>query len=250
MTSTLVNQEFDSSKARAVIARAFRVRSRRAFSLVEVVLVVVIVGILAAIAVPRFANSNALYRAEIAAKRVEADIHLAQDLARSLSAQHNVNFRAGSTAYVVEPASTDATPLGAAQTGARVTDLDVAPFKSRVMKANFGGSTTLSFDAYGTPIAPGHVVVYANDWGALIRVGEGLGVVDITMFKVRTPPVAVTTEAGAMDLVTRTLSPTPTKALIDRTKSLGGEAVADALEVVTPGAGDEVAVDDVKVIGP
>lgn len=248
MTSALVNSN-DSCKARAITARAFGHCTRSAFTLIEVVMVVVTISILAAIAVPRFADSNALYRAETAAKRVEADIHLAQDLARSLSAKHNVTFRAGATAYVVEPSSTDATPLGAAQSGARVTDLDVAPFKSRVMKANFGGSATLAFDAFGSPTAAGHVIVYANDWGALLRVGEGLGVVDITMFRVRNPPVAVTSEAGAMDLVTRTLSPTPTKALVDRTKSMGGETVADALEVVTPGAGAEVAVDEVKVIG-
>lgn len=250
MTSSLVNSHVDSSKARAVMARAFVVRVRRAFSLIEVSMVVVVVGILAAIAIPRFADSNDLYRAETAAKRVQADIQLAQDLARSLSAQHNIAFRAGSTAYVVEPASSDATPMGAAQSGARITNLDVAPFKSRVMKANFGGNTTLSFDAYGAPIAPGHVVVYASNWGALIRVGGGLGVVDITMFRVRNPPVAVTSEAGPMDLVTRTLAPVPTKTLVDRTKSLGGETVADALEVVTPGAGEEVIVINPKVIGP
>lgn len=250
MTSAHTNSTADSSKARAVMARAFRVRSRGAFSLVEVVLVVVIVGILAAIAVPRLADSNALYRVETAAKRVEADIHLAQDLARSLSSQHNLVFRAGSTAYVIEPASADASPLEAAQTGARITDLDVAPFKARVMKANFGGSDTLSFDAFGTPLASGHVVVYANNWGALIRVGDGLGVVSITMFRVPSPPVAITTEAGAMDTITRTLSPTPTRALVDRTKTLGGGTVADAIEVVSPGAGNEVDVDDTKVIGP
>ncbi len=250
MTSAHTNSCVDSSKARAVMARAFRVRSRRAFSLVEVVLVVVIVGILAAIAVPRFADSNALYRVETAAKRVEADIHLAQDLARSLSASHNVTFRAGSTAYIIEPTSSGATPMGASQSGARITDLDVSPFKSRVMRASFGGSTTLAFDAYGAPVAPGFVVVYAANWGALVRVGAGLGVVDITMFRVPSPPVSITSEVGAMDTITRTLAPTTTKPLVDRTTTLGGGTVADAIEVVTPGAGSEVTISDPKVIGP
>lgn len=250
MISRHVNSNVESSKARAIMARAFGIHARRAFSLVEVSMVVVTIGIIAAIAVPRFADSNSLYRAETAAKRVEADIHLAQDLARSLSAQHNVVFRGGSTAYVIEPASADAAPLGAARTGARVTKLDVAPFDARVMKVSFGGSNTLSFDAFGTPVASGHVVVYADIWGALIRVGDGLGVVDITMFRVPSPPVAVTTEVGPMDTITRTLSPTPTKALVDRTKSLGGETVVDALEVVTPGEGDVIEVSDPKVIGP
>src|SRR2546423_11308670 len=50
---------------------------RRAFSLIEMVLVLAILAMVSAIAVPRYAGSIARYRAETAARRVAADLALA-----------------------------------------------------------------------------------------------------------------------------------------------------------------------------
>jgi prepilin-type N-terminal cleavage/methylation domain-containing protein len=244
MTSHRVDTFDHSRKARVSTTRALRLHpSKRGFSLIELCCVILIVGVLAAIAIPKFSDSNALYRAEVAAKRVESDIHLAQDLARTLSLSHNAVFKPGATRYVVEPGSTDASPMHIAQSGARLSDLGAEPFKARVMKARFGSGSTLTFDAFGAPASGGHVVVYAGDWGALVRVGAGLGKTDITMFRVSHPPAVIVSEVGPMDTGTRTANPMPTTNLVERTVSLGGRVEITALEVATPGEGATAIVD-------
>lgn len=252
MASHRVHIPRSSRKARVAQTRAlpFPRILRRAFSLIEVSCVVLVIGIVAAIGIPRFADSNSQYRIETAAKRIQADIAMAQDLARSLSISHNAVFKPGSTAYVIEPASTDPTPMEIAQSGARVTDLSMSPFNCRVMKAKFGTDSTLTFDAFGTPVAGGHLVIYANNWGALIRVSEGVGRVDITLFRVSSPPVAVVAVTGPMDVVTRSAKPEPTVDLVERTRTLGGGTEITALNVMTVGVGTEAEVDRTTVIDP
>lgn len=244
-----------SPEARATLARASRVparpaAARRAFTLIELSTVVLVVGILAVIAIPRFADSNSQYRAETAAKRVQADMHLARDLARSLSLAHNTIFKPGSTSYIVEPASAVTTPLEIANTGARVTNLAVHPFNSRIMKASFGGISTLTFNAFGSPVNAGHVVLYANDWGAIVRVAKESGQVDINLFRVSNVPVSVLAEVGAMDAITRTTSPNPTKPLFVPTAGARAGVAVEAVDVLTPGSGGQAAVDTSTRIGP
>ena len=250
MASRLVNVPDYSCKARVNPTRALRFSSnlRRAFTLIELSCVILVMGIVAAIAIPKYADSNTLYRVEIAAKRVQADIQMAQDLARTLSLSHQAVFKPGSCAYVIEPSSSDPTPMEIASSGARITDLSQSPFGVRVMKAKFGAGSTLTIDAFGAPLNAGHLVLYANDWGALLRVGAGLGRVDITMFRLSSPPFSVTTEVGPMDIITRTLAPVATADLEERFVSVKPGITITAVDVLSPDAGIEAPVDRTTAI--
>lgn len=241
-----VTQVQDSHEARATFARAlcpFERSSRRGVTLLEVCCVVVIIGVVAAIALPRFADSNTQYRVETAARRLQSDIQFAQDQSRALSMAHDVIFREGSAGYVVEPVSSAKTWLEVAATGSRGTDLSVEPFRSRIMKASFGGSTTLRFDGRGTPTSGGHVVVYNGDWAALLRVAAETAESRLTMFRVSFPPAAVLSVTGPMDVVTRTTNPTATRPELDAVAEDAKGIDLSAVEVLTPGSGEVVEID-------
>ncbi|MFN7613934.1 MAG: Tfp pilus assembly protein FimT/FimU, partial [Phycisphaerae bacterium] len=55
----------------------------RAFSMIELVIVLVIVGVTAAIAVPRYVNSVQRTKVDGAARRIAADIERLRDRARA-----------------------------------------------------------------------------------------------------------------------------------------------------------------------
>src|SRR5437763_15457801 len=72
---------------------------RGAFSLIELMLVIGILAVVSAMALPRYANSLHAYRATMAAKRIASDLQLAQFRARSLSTTRTVSFTASSSSY-------------------------------------------------------------------------------------------------------------------------------------------------------
>ena len=65
---------------------------RRAFSLLELIIVLAIVAMMAAIAVPRFGSSYARYRADGAARQIAATLNLVQSDASISSSARRVEF--------------------------------------------------------------------------------------------------------------------------------------------------------------
>lgn len=105
-------------------------RARRAFSFLELVVVLALVGVMAIIAVPRIAGAQARYEAETGARQLAADLRDAQALARSTSSSWRVVLEPDGTGYTVEvvPAQTSLDPT-------RVTASDSAAALSTALSS-------------------------------------------------------------------------------------------------------------------
>jgi len=127
------------------------------FSLLELVLVIGIITVAAGMAAPRFANATMRYRVEMTARRIAADLSLAQSWAKTSSKSQTVAFDLAGAKYRM--------------TGIRTLDnrssnyevnLRGDPHLVTLVSASFGGDPNVIFDAYGAPDSGGTVVIQAN----------------------------------------------------------------------------------------
>jgi prepilin-type N-terminal cleavage/methylation domain-containing protein len=126
----------------------------RAFTLVELVMVLAIIAVFSAIAFPRFTSSMVRYRVDSAAQRLAADLYHARQTAIATSQVVRIEFYIADDLYIIW--------------GVRDIDfpdytyavaMDDPPYRIDIASANFGGSTVVQFDQYGRPSASGTVVV-------------------------------------------------------------------------------------------
>lgn len=149
-------------------ARARRAHAA-AFTLAEMVIVIAMVGIAAAIAVPRYAASISRFRAESGARRIEADLKYAQAAARASSASRSMIFNVPASTYGIGQVR-ELDVKGAAYT-VSLPDL----FGCRIAAADFGGDTTVRFDGYGKPDSGGTAEVRCggDGWSVTLEAESG-----------------------------------------------------------------------------
>lgn len=126
----------------------------RAFTLVEALMVLALIGILASIAAPRYANSIAGHRVSSAARRVAADLTFAASQARTSGATITVDFNIAGNRYALTNVPDPDHP-GRAYTVYLAKD----PYGAAISSADFSGVAKVDFDTYGQPSAGGSVVV-------------------------------------------------------------------------------------------
>lgn len=132
-------------------------RHTRAFTLIELTLVIALIAILSAVAVPHYASSLNRYRVELAAKRVVADIGIARAAARSSATGLTVNFASPANGYTLV-----GHPAVDGKSGDYAVKLSDEPYKVSLGSAAFGpspSSTSIQFTRYGVPVAGGTVIV-------------------------------------------------------------------------------------------
>lgn len=156
----------------------------RGFSLLELVIVIMIVGIMAAVALPRFGETLGRNRVELAANRVEHDLELAQRTARRASSTQRVTFDTVTDSYTLP----NVDHLDHAGEDYAVTLADV-PYEVDLISVDFDGNSYVDFDGFGVPTSGGTVVLAAGGYKVAITLESGTGktLKEITKADVLTP---------------------------------------------------------------
>ncbi len=129
-------------------------RRRAGFTLVELATTLVIIAVLGAVAVPRYANALNHYRVDTAARRIVSDLALTQSRARALSASTSITFSTSLNQYQINGYADPDRP-----TTTYTVRFASAPYFVTLTSATFSGSSTLTFNGYGTPSSSGGIIV-------------------------------------------------------------------------------------------
>lgn len=117
---------------------------RRAFTLVELVAVTVIVALIAGMAVPRMSRSLVRHRISAAAYRVAVDLDMARREARLSSSARVVIFFPLSEIYEIQGKRDPDHP-----DKGYVVDLLADPYRTEILMAQMGTDGRVVFDGYG-----------------------------------------------------------------------------------------------------
>lgn len=151
--------------SRAKIAR-HRPRLGRAFSYLELVVVLIIIAITASIAVPRYSEAIARHRADETVRRVLGDFTLAQQHARIQGAGQGIAFNVSASSYTLT-----GMPDLRKSTAEYTVSLADDPYGAQILSADFGGDTTLRYNGYGVPDSDGTIVIRVGNQVRGVRIG-------------------------------------------------------------------------------
>lgn len=144
---------------------------RRAFSLLELTVVILVLGILSAASVPRFADAYRQHCVSAAADRIAADLVRAQSAAYGSSTSKTVTFDVSASSYEIAGVR----PLDRSS-GPYVVDLKVSPYESSLVTVwNQTGLQTITFNGYGLPDKGGSVVVACGGIQKVVLVSASTG---------------------------------------------------------------------------
>ena len=147
---------------------------RSAFSFVEMLIVLIVIGILAAAAAPSFFDSLMIQRVESAARRIKMDIELARRDAMAKSATRVFDFTNTNTYALSGIASLDHPDE------VYKVDLSTSPYEVSVKNVDFSGLDNFAFTGYGLPTRGGTIEITAGSHARIIQVDNTTGRVDIT----------------------------------------------------------------------
>ncbi len=127
-------------------AGSHRTSSLRAgFTLIDLTITILILGIVAAIAVPRFAQSLDLIRVDSAARYIAADLNYARHRAQVSSQNVPINFTPAPAGYTL-PTTPHLNRSGASYSvNLADTGLNVA------LALNLQGNTSVTYNSFGLP---------------------------------------------------------------------------------------------------
>lgn len=144
----------------------------RAFSLLELVVVLMIISVAALIAVPKYAASASRFRVEAAASRISDDIELMRTRARAASEPRVIEFNVSTDVYQI------AGEQGLDRSSNYVVDLTDAPYNADITLVDFDSNDSLTIDGFGAVSITGRIVVRAGSEYRTIFVGAASATVE------------------------------------------------------------------------
>ncbi len=126
----------------------------RGFTLIELMIVLVVMAVAAAVAVPRYARSVQRYRLDAATRHLAAQFDLAQRYAR-----------AHGKTVTLSTDTTDSRVRFSDADGVTVSDtqLDESPFIAALTEVKISNGTALQFDGYGKPNTTAKLAITVGD---------------------------------------------------------------------------------------
>ena len=149
---------------------------RRGFSYVEIVIVVLVLGILTAAAVPKYADTLVRMRLDAAARRIATDLATAQARACATSSSQTITFTlppAGNRYEIAGMSDPDRPGVTYA------VNLAEAPYQITLGAVDLGGDATLIYNGYGIPDSAGTIVIQAGKYARRITIDPDTGIAAI-----------------------------------------------------------------------
>ncbi|MEZ6068072.1 MAG: hypothetical protein R3B90_20695 [Planctomycetaceae bacterium] len=126
-------------------------RPRRGLTLIDMTISVFVLGLLSAVAMPKFAAALEARQADAALKRIAADLEFARQTAISTSQVCTVRFEAAPDRYTMSGVEHPQHPGRS-----YVVELSEISAAIRLSGASFNGGNTVTYTIYGLPSSDRH----------------------------------------------------------------------------------------------
>lgn len=138
-------------------------------------LVAAIIGVVAAITVPRYGSAVGRYHADLSARRLVSELELVRARAKAASAAYEVTFDADSDTVTIAGPLPDASPPVVA-----VVDLNADPYHTDLQLVELDdGLTQIIFDGFGNASQSGKVQLNAAGNVRTIAIDKTTGGVQV-----------------------------------------------------------------------
>jgi prepilin-type N-terminal cleavage/methylation domain-containing protein len=132
--------------------------ARRAYTFIELLIVVLIISIVAAAGTPKFAESITRFRVEAIVQRITGDLKYARRTAQRTSNTVTMNFDVTNNKYTLSGVSN----INRRDQAFEFSLAD-AHYGCVLVSATFGAGSSLTFNIYGQPNSSGTIVVRCGD---------------------------------------------------------------------------------------